>query len=124
MIFILLRIIIDDVIKFGVVKCENWLIIVAEVVGKREGIREAVKFGLRKVIIEGDIINVINGLRTYWSVLWKIAIIIKDARVDISFFKKFKCWYCFKEVNQAVGFMVRFVYLCSLFLFWTDCFDF
>ncbi len=69
------------------------------------GLRLALSLGFRKVIAEGDNINIINVTNNIWSTPWSIRDTIEDIKEEVKKFDYIKISHCFREGNRAADFL-------------------
>ena len=69
--------------------------------------RSAVQLGIKKLVIEGDNLSVINALKGTWTTPWEINAILEDVRNYSKQVESINICHCFREGNQAADFLAR-----------------
>lgn len=88
-------------IAAGSLNCESNSILLVEVRGLREGVREALNLEISDLQIEDDNICVIKALKGEWTTPWEISRIILDSLVDLSGCNMAHIRHCFREADKA-----------------------
>ena len=69
----------------------------------RDGVKEVLTSGYRKITIEGDNPVIINALRGIASIPWQITNIIEDVRFWLSQNVQYEINHIFREANMTVN---------------------
>lgn len=75
-----------DIISLSSVNCNNSSIMLAKAIDFREGVKDARRLGLERIVIQGDNLAVINAARGVWHVPWEIRITMEDILVNLDQF--------------------------------------
>lgn len=78
----------------GAVNCNFSSIIIEDAVGLREGVKEARRLRLDKIIIQGDNLAIINMIRGVWNIPWEIRITMEDTLMDLFLFLEVLIHHC------------------------------
>ncbi|XP_056688587.1 uncharacterized protein [Spinacia oleracea] len=98
-------------------------ILFAEASALREGIKSALAWGCKNLIIEGDNLVVIKSMNRVWQIPWEIDGLIEDSMADLSNTDDFVINHCYREANQAADFMVAKGSSCVSLSLWFSSFD-
>ena len=71
------------------------------------GLKKARELGIRKLIIEGDNLAIINTLNGRWKPPWEIQMIIEDIRLLLQHFRICNIYHCYRKGNQAADFISK-----------------
>lgn len=62
--------------------CGSQLVLMAKAFSLRNGVSAALCLGLKKIMIEGDNLRIINAINGFWSCPWEVEMILADVLVS------------------------------------------
>ncbi len=68
-------------------------------------VRATAHVGIKKIIVEGDNLTIINDVNGLWRLPWSIKDTIEDIRDVLKTFEYYKLDHCFREGNRAADFL-------------------